>query len=393
MKLSYVILTHNRREELLATLERLPECTRSVEGGWETIVVDNASDDGTADAVKARWPAVRSIRRETNEGSFARNYGAEAAKGEFIIFLDDDSYPVHGTAARSIAHLERHPKTALVGGRVILPDGSEDAAAMPIIMPACALCVRRAAFIEAGGFDREFFRQAEEYDLIFRILQNGHEIERFEDLVYRHEKTPRSRNHALIHQMDLRNNLLLLHRYLPRGPRRIYRRDWLRRYAMIARHEGHTKVIAEAVKSARAMARRQEGMFRELSPALIERVFDLRSQRDAVKRWAMRHGIRRAVIADYSKNLFATWSAAGEAGVKTVAIADESDAFVGAVYRGVPVEKDELALSHRPDGVILSNVNPARIDRRLEALSRRFSGPILRLWSPRFLKPLGGRLH
>src|ERR1700712_2123511 len=74
-----------------------------------------------------------------------------------------------------------------------------------------------------------FFRLAEEYDMSFRIWNAGYRVERFEDIHFGHDKVPGGRCSALTRRMDLRNNMILIERYLPRSMRNAYRHDWLRR--------------------------------------------------------------------------------------------------------------------------------------------------------------------
>lgn len=382
MRFSYVLLTYNRREDLLRTLGWLHARTPLSREAWETIVVDNASTDGTAEAVAEEFASVRVIRRETNEGSPARNAGIDASTAPYVVLLDDDSYPLGDTVPRALAYLDAHPNVALVGGRVVLPNGAEDAAAMPLVMPACAMCLRRSAVQRVGGFAPDFFRQAEEYDLIFRLLARGFDVKRFEDLTFRHEKTPTSRSHALIHRMDVRNNLVLIDRYFPGPMRRAYRHDWLRRYVAMARDDGHMDAVRQGIADARAA----RGMPRQtLRPVMLDRLFEFTAQTEAVARWSGKLWGSRVVIADFSKNLFATYQACRRAGVTVVAIADTNPAFAGMDYRGVPIEPDEVALSRAPDGIVVSTVNPARVDKRMESLAKQFDGPILRLWEPRHL--------
>ena len=59
-------------------------------------------------------------------------------------------------------------------------------------------------------------------------------------------------------------------------------------------------------------------------------------------------------------------------------------------YRGVPVLDAPTAFALEPDGVVVSNVNPAQIDRAVERAMRRFAGPVLRLWEPQFLGAAAG---
>ena len=183
MKLSYVIITRNRREALLRTLECVRENTPLARRSWEVIVVDNASDDGSAEAVAKQFRGVRMICLTENEGMPARNHGFREARGRYICMLDDDSYPTGDAIPKSIAYLERHPTTAAVVGRVELPGGECEGAALPCVLLGGATVVRKRVLDATGGFSPEFFRQAEEYDLSFRILRGGHHIERFEDVV------------------------------------------------------------------------------------------------------------------------------------------------------------------------------------------------------------------
>jgi GT2 family glycosyltransferase len=386
--LTYVILTHNRREEVLRTLGRLRQIGPA---GAETIVVDNASSDGTCGAVARTHPWARIIRRAVNEGSVARNAGVSAASSPVVMLLDDDSYPLGDTSMRAVSFLQANPTVGCVGGRVMLPDGSEDAAALPIVLPACAMVLRRKAFLDVGGFAPEFFRQAEEYDLIFRLLAAGWRVERFEDLLWRHEKTPTSRSTGLIRRMDLRNNLLLIHQYLPRPLRSGYRRDWLHRYVALAKQDGHLDDARHAIAEARLLlARRQRQTLRS---DLIECVLQPRHQQESVRRWAASRDIRTVVIADFSKNIRATFDACLAAGLRVRAIADNHPAFAGLRYRGVPILPDAEAFASGGSGVggvVLSNINPAQVERRAQSLAGTFDGPVLRLWHPKQLSLSAG---
>jgi hypothetical protein len=91
------------------------------------------------------------------------------------------------------------------------------------------------------------------------------------------------------------------------------------------------------------------------------------------------------VLADYSKNIYATWRAAQRAGLRVVGVAENHPALAGLRYRGAAVRPDRDAIDGRADGVILTNVNPAVVERREAQLRRRFAGPILTLYQPRLL--------
>lgn len=361
MQLSYVIVTHNRRTPLLRTLEILHTQTPLPADQWEAWVVDNASTDGSAEAVAQAYPGVNLLINPSNDGVGARSHAFGPAHGRYIVLLDDDSYPVGDAVVRSMEYLDRHPAAGAVTGRVLLPDGKEEACALPGVMLSGAVCIRKAVLDQVGGFAPEFFRKAGEYDLSFRMWQAGHAVERFDDIVYRHDKVTTGRSSALAHRMDLRNNLILAERYLPRGLRRVYRHEWLQRYAALARAAGEHEAITQAIAEARQWARRERDAGRQtLGVPVIERVFQLERQRALIDRWAVDHRVERVVIADYAKNLFAAWSACDALGIEVAAIADPNPAYAGLTYRGTPIVTDAAAARLEADGVILSNVNPAR---------------------------------
>lgn len=388
MIISYIIITHNRCQTLLANLARLERQTPWRRDRWELFVVDNASTDQTAEAVASWFPTVNLIARPTNEGMSARNHAIDAARGKYIVFLDDDSYPMGNALSDAVAYMEEHPKAAALVGRVVLPSGDCEAPAMPAVTLGGASVVRAEVLRKVGGFAPEFFRQAEEYDLSFRIWEAGYAIERFEDVLFGHDKVAASRSNALTARMDLRNNLILTERYLPRALRREYRRDWLRRYGLLAFHEGQHDAVRRAIAEARQWAQKEaRGGRKVLKNEVIEAIFELDRQAQRVKQWAMENNIRRVAIAGLTKNLYATYQAALRAGLEVAAVVDSHPAYAGRRYRGVPIMPLVMIEKTGAQGTILSNVNPAQVEGRLRELSWCYKGPVLRLWEPRYLRP------
>jgi hypothetical protein len=387
VKCSYVIVTHNRRQSLLRTLSILHRRQSLPPGSWEVWVVDNASSDGTAECVRQAFPNVKILRRPGNEGVGARSYAFDQARGEYLILLDDDSYPIDDAARRSIAYLDIHPECAAVVGRVVLPDASLEACAFPTVMVSGAVCLRKSVLEKIGGFRREFFHQAGEYDLSFRIWQAGYSIERFEDVLYRHDRVPGGRDKALAHRMDLRNNLILVERYLPRRVRRKYRRDSVIRHAALGRHDGcATAVVRARIEAMLWRWREAIGGRSTLWPQTLERIFGHQQQANTIDRWAKAYDIRKVVIADFPKTLFATYDACRRAKLDIAAVADNHPAYARMTYRRVPILGDRAAFALQPiDGVVIANINPAQIDAAAERMRRYFDGPILRLWQPRVL--------
>jgi hypothetical protein len=250
-----------------------------------------------------------------------------------------------------------------------------------------AVCVRKSVVDQVGGFRPEFFRKAGEYDFSFRIWQAGFSVERFEDVVYRHDKVMTGRSPGFAHRMDLRNNLILVERFLPAEYRRIYRQDFVQRYSALARHAGHMPAVRRALIEAVAWRVREWSQGRNvLDRTVLETVFGWRGQQQRVEAWARERQIRRVAIADFSKNLYATHRACETSGLSVEAIVDDHPAFSGLDYRGVRVGPFASLERSRIDGVVVSNVNPAQLDRIAAKASEAYGRPVLTLWQPRFLR-------
>ena len=140
MRHSVIVVTWNAAE----VLDRCLETVRSqkVEGGLETIVVDNASTDGT-DAVLARHADhVRVIRNESNAGfSLGNNQGAAAAHGEVLHFLNSDTELLQPDALQRLADEVGRAGVGLVGPRLENPDGTLQSScrAHPTVLRALAV--------------------------------------------------------------------------------------------------------------------------------------------------------------------------------------------------------------------------------------------------------------
>lgn len=389
MKLSYVIVTRNRREALLQTLARLEADTGLGRHEWEVFVVDNASEDDSIEAVTSQFPQTRIISLTENEGVPARNHAIAPASGKYLAFLDDDSYPLPGAIPAALSYLSRRPKTAALVARVILPNGEAEAPAMPAITIGGASIIRRSVMEQVGGFDPSFIRQAEEYDLSCRIWQAGYRIERFEDICFGHDKVPGGRSSELTRRMDLRNNLIVVERYLPRAMRSAYRRDWLERYTLLGLHEDFAEAMKETIREARLHARDEARRGRRtISATALEAIFEWDSQAKRIAQWCKSAGVKRVAMADVGKNIFATLRACRLAGLQIVSVLENHPAFAGRKYRRIPIVPYANADEGSFDGIVLSNINPAQVEKRSQALESRFKVPILRLWTPRLLSQI-----
>ena len=255
-----------------------------------------------------------------------------------------------------------------------------------------ASCLRKSVLEKIGGFRQEFFRQAEEYDLSFRIWQAGYTVERREDVVFRHDKetvdegpsiTTSGRNSELVRSMDLRNNLIIAQRFLPENLAPIYWDDWRLRYEALARHFGHRRAAVKALWSARLWAARDSftGRRLELDEGAMENIFHIRRQAKLVGDWSRRNSVWRVAIADFGKNIWATYNACHSSGLQLRCVVDENAAFSDLKYRGLPILPASQAFyGGGIDGVVVANINPAQVEHREKTISKLFKGPVLKLW-------------
>jgi GT2 family glycosyltransferase len=378
---SVVLATHNRRDVLLRTLGQLENCGLE-RRHYEAIVVDNASTDGTADALRER-PDVTVRRLDRNLGSCAKAVGVRHARGALILFLDDDSFPRPGCLDRMLRRFETAPTLAAAGFIVHLPDGSRECSALPHVFVGCGVGLRARALREVGGLDRSFFMQAEEYDLSFRLLQAGWTVAIFADLHVDHLKSPQARRSERTTFYDARNNLRIIARYLPQPYAKVYREDWLQRYRWFAEQAGHVAAFERGVSIGRRQARAERWRYRRwrLAPDVLEQVFCWREIEQRMKRLASQ-GVRRIVLVELGKNAYAFKRGAAAAGMKVLAIADDSLAAANRTYRGIPIVRTEAALMLEAEAYVVSNTSYVHAERRWKDLSGRTSRPVHNWFEP-----------
>lgn len=137
--LSVVVLSWNTREVTLACLRALRD--DSARHAREVVVIDNASTDGSADAIAAEHPEVRLVRNDTNRGyAGGHNQGAQLAGGEFLCTLNSDTEVRPGALDRLVDFLVANPDYGAVAPKLVNPDGSVQRACMRFPGLAVAWC-------------------------------------------------------------------------------------------------------------------------------------------------------------------------------------------------------------------------------------------------------------
>jgi GT2 family glycosyltransferase len=212
-RLSIVIVTYNSKDEVDACLQALVAVPPRID--HEVVVVDNASTDGTPEAVRARWPGVRVIDAGGNVGfAKANNLGIRQTFGELVMLLNPDTVVRAGAIDRLVAALDAEPGAAVAGPRLIDGDGraelsfgrmmtplnelrqkllvSGHARRVPVIsgyvesatshprdvdwVSGACLLVRRTDAEVAGLLDERFFMYTEDVDFCASIRGRGRRV-------------------------------------------------------------------------------------------------------------------------------------------------------------------------------------------------------------------------
>ena len=120
---SIIIPVFNQFDLTAKCLTELSTVTKGAP--YEIIVVDNASTDGTPARLKSLRRPLGLIRNELNAG-FARasNQGAAAARGKYLLFLNNDTIPLEGWMDEMLKELKSHPEVAVVGSKLLYGSGS-----------------------------------------------------------------------------------------------------------------------------------------------------------------------------------------------------------------------------------------------------------------------------
>jgi N-acetylglucosaminyl-diphospho-decaprenol L-rhamnosyltransferase len=276
--LTVVVATRNRRDDLLRTVRlhvELPERPR-------VIVVDDASTDGSGAAVAAAHAQVEVIRLDAGRGAAARNEGARLASGPYIAFSDDDAWWRPGALARAAALLDAHPRLAVVQAHVLVgpaeradptcvamtrtPLAPEDGQpGFPILsFVACAVVVRRSAFLSSGGFSERLGIGGEEALLSWDLAASGWQLSYVPEIVAHHDPRATAGGRCGRDELLVRN--ALWSSWLRRPPAAAMR-DTARTLAAAVHDRASRRGLARALSGCVWVARE-----RRPSPARVERM-------------------------------------------------------------------------------------------------------------------------
>lgn len=235
MELSIIIINYNVKEFLQNLIHSLQKALSKIT--HEIIVVDNASDDGSVEFIRDKFPQIHLIVNKTNVGfSKANNEALKISKGKFILLINPDTIVSEDTINRMIYFLNQNPDAGLAGCKILNPDGSLQLACrrsfpgpwtsfckvtgLSTLFPKSKLFAKynltyldenstyevdaisgsfmmmnREAYEKVGGFDEQFFMYGEDLDLCYRIQKNGYKVYYYpgtQIIHYKGESTKRS---------------------------------------------------------------------------------------------------------------------------------------------------------------------------------------------------------
>jgi hypothetical protein len=235
LDLSIVIVNYNVKEFLQNLLHSIEKASSNI--SKEIIIIDNASDDGSVEVIKDKFPSTKLIENKINVGfGKANNQGLEIARGEHILFINPDCIVSEDTFDKLITFFESNPNCGLAGCKILNSDGSLQLACrrsfpgpwtsftkvtgLSGLFPnskifarynltyrdenktyevdavsGSFMMMRRDVYKKTGGFDEQFFMYGEDLDLCYRVQKAGYKVfyvHNTQVIHYKGESTKRS---------------------------------------------------------------------------------------------------------------------------------------------------------------------------------------------------------
>ncbi|MEN3037660.1 MAG: glycosyltransferase [Candidatus Kryptonium sp.] len=214
--LSIIIVNYNVKDFLENALISIRKATVGI--NTEIFVVDNASEDGSVEMIRQKFPDVKLIANSENLGfAKANNQALKLAKGKYILLINPDTIVQEDTFKVLISFFEAHPECGMAGCKVLNPDGTLQLACrrsfptpwvaftkmvgLSALFPRSKIfgrynltyldpdeitevdavsgsfmMIRREVYEQVGGLDEDFFMYGEDIDWCYRIKKAGWKI-------------------------------------------------------------------------------------------------------------------------------------------------------------------------------------------------------------------------
>lgn len=214
-ELTIIIVSYNTRDLSLACLQSLYRS--AIQTRFQVVLIDNASSDGSADAIRAAYPQVQVISSANNLGfAAANNLVATRVKSDWLLLLNPDTEVQEGAIDHLLWFSKANPGAGITGGRTVFPDGRLNPASCWMqmtlwsalcsavgltaafrsnrffnpeaiggwprdcvrevdIVSGCFFMIRRDIWEKLSGFDEKYFMYGEEADLCLRAKRLGYQ--------------------------------------------------------------------------------------------------------------------------------------------------------------------------------------------------------------------------
>jgi GT2 family glycosyltransferase len=200
------ILSFNRKAELRNTLQKVYE---QAYPNIQVIVVDNNSNDGSAKMVMEEFPSVLLVSLEKNTGIAGWNEGFKVAEGEFILVLDDDSYPAPQAIELCITSMQENSQCGIVACRIMNTKTHTYANFLkindiPYEFIGCGALLRKSMLDRVGFFSNVLFIYLHELEFSLRMIDAGYIIVEQPKAIVYHNVSSINRVAATPAQIDKR---------------------------------------------------------------------------------------------------------------------------------------------------------------------------------------------
>ncbi len=273
---SIIIVNYNGKsllEECLATLMKIDY------KNYEIILVDNNSTDTSVEYVKNTYPSITIIKLNDNYG-FAEpnNIGAKNTKGEFLLFLNNDTKVSPNFIGEMVKEFEHDPNIAICQSLLLKPNGDIDSSGdfidnigrayssrikenevkKILCARGASMMIRKDAFVDLGGFDKNFFASFEDVDLGWRAWIWGYKVVLVPKSIVYHKGGQTTKYISSKIRFHGVKNVLILHLANFEGyraittPLKLFTMYFLRKFFKITvfpDHEGEKKVFPSVGKT------------------------------------------------------------------------------------------------------------------------------------------------
>lgn len=228
---SVVVVTWNRKEDVLEAVQSVYD---QAYRNFEIVIVDNGSTDGTLEAIRQAFPAVRLVALDRNTGiSSGRNAGIAAARGDIIFCLDSDASPGHDTVTNLVRKFQAEPEVGVINTKVVnaytkeLDGGlgwvyaekqkaNQDSEFLSCTFTEGGAAIRKEVFDQVGLFWELLFFGCEGQEFSLRVWDAGYKILYYPEAIVYHRVSPQMRiSGAERDCLFIRNTLYI---YLVRYP-------------------------------------------------------------------------------------------------------------------------------------------------------------------------------